>query len=110
MLQGVHERKISENVSAGSTGDNIIIAGTPERWLLIHELIGSLDGTGTVIVKAGARELGTFELSANQGLTEQDEPGEDNRPRFECRPGEDFILNLTMGVTFTGSVHYSYNY
>lgn len=107
MLQDVHERKISISVSASATGDNIIVAGDSSSWIYIHELIGDLDVSGTIIVKAGSRTLATFILAAGQGLTEQDEPGEDNRPRFECKPGEDFILNLSAGSTFTGSVHYS---
>lgn len=107
MLQDVHERKISIPVDIGTTGDNIIITGDSDSWIYVHELIGDLDIAGTVTVKAGSTTLATFALSADQGLTEQDEPGEDNRPRFECKPGEDFIINLSAGITFKGSVHYS---
>lgn len=107
MLQDVHERKISIAVNANLTGDNIVVAFTPATWLYIHELIGDLNVSGTLTIKAGSRILAVFNLAAGQGLTEQDEPGEDNRPRFECKPGENFILNLSAGSTFTGSCHYS---
>ncbi len=114
MLQGAHERKISEAVSATADGDNIVVAATTDprnpAFTLIHELIGSYNVDGVLTVKAGSRVLGVFNLKANQGITLDDEPGEDNRPRFECYPGEDFILNNSAGSDFTGSVHYSRNY
>lgn len=105
MLQGVHGRKISEAVSA-PVGTNTVIAANSNAWLYIHELIGDLSAAGTVTIKAGSRTLGSFDLDQGQGLTEQDEPGEDGRPRFECKPGEAFILVVTGG-TFTGSIDYS---
>lgn len=108
MLQDAHSRKISIPVSA-PVGTTVVITSVPETWLYIHELIGDLSATGTLTVKAGSRTLASFNLDAAQGLTEQDEPGEDNRPRFECKPGEDFIL-VTTGGDFIGSCHYSLRY
>lgn len=110
MLQGQHTRKVSESVQISTTGDNIIILGQSDRWVYVHELIGDLDVAGTINIKSGTDVLATFNLSAGQGLTESDEPGEDNRPRFECPPGQDFIIELSAGVTFTGAVHYSFGY
>jgi hypothetical protein len=108
MLQDVHTRKESIPVSA-PVGDTIVIAANPNAWIYVHELMGDLAVTGTLDIKAGSRVLATFNLDAGQGLTEQDEPGEDNRPRFECKPGEAFILTVTGG-TFTGACHYSLRY
>lgn len=119
MLQDAHSRKVSIPVTA-PVGDTVVIdhtvgdaAGT-EHWLYVHELIGDLAATGTLAVIAidqdsNERILGTYDLDAGQGLTEQDEPGEDNRPRFELLPGEDFVLRVTGG-TFTGAAHYSLRY
>ncbi len=108
MLQDAHSRKVSIPVSAG-IGTDTIIAAHSDAWIYIHELIGDLSAAGTVTVQAGSRNLGSFELADGQGLTEQDEPGEDNRPRFECAPGEAFVLVVTGG-TFKGSCHYSLRY
>ena len=71
--------------------------------------MGDLAVDGTLDVYAGSRHLASYILDAGQGLTVEDEPGEDNRPRFECLPGEDFKLVVTGG-TFTGSCHYSLRY
>lgn len=108
MLQDAHSRKVSIPVTA-APGTDTIIAAVADAWIYVHELIGDLSAAGTVTVKAGSRTLGVFELADGQGLTLQDEPGEDNRPRFECAPGEAFILVVTGG-TFNGSCHYSLRY
>lgn len=107
MLQDVHSRKISIPVSASGAGDTIVIAAVPDAWIYVHELIGDLDAADTLNIQSGATILATFDMDPGQGLTEQDEPGEDNRPRFECKPGDDFILNIVGTATFTGAVHYS---
>lgn len=109
MLQDAHSRKISEDVTA-PVGDTTIIAAVSDEWHYIHELIGDLAAAGTMIVVAkngsAERELGEFVLADGQGLTLQDEPGEDNRPRFEFKPGENAVLRVTGGA-FNGSVHWS---
>jgi hypothetical protein len=111
MLQDVHSRKISQPVDA-PVGTTVIIPFTANEWHYIHELIGDLQSAGFVEVVAvthttGAqRSLAKFDLTVGQGLTLQDEPGEDNRPRFEFKPGEDASLIVTGG-DFVGSVHWS---
>jgi hypothetical protein len=110
MLQDVHGRKISIPVSA-PVGDTVIIADIANTWIYVHELMGDLAATGTISVIAKniagvERILATYDLDGGQGLTVQDEAGEDNRPRFEFKPGEDVLLRVTGG-TFTGSCHYS---
>lgn len=110
MLQDAHSRKISVAVSAPA-GDNIVIPRNPDEWHYIHELIGDLSGAGTLHVIAIDEDttehiLGTFNLADGQGLTLQDEPGEDNRPRFEFKPGQNAVLR-TVSATFIGSMHYS---
>lgn len=105
MLQDVHTRKISIPVSAGP-GSTIVIPAVAGNWIYVHSLMGDLSAAGQLDIYSGADLLASFNLAAGQGLTESDEPGEDNRPRFECKPGEDFILDVT-GAIFTGSCHYS---
>jgi len=110
MLQDAHSSKISEAVSA-PVGDTVIIAAAADAWNYIHELIGDLSAAGTMSVIAinlanAERVLGIFQLADGQGLTLQDTPGEDGRPRFEFRPGERAVIRTTSG-TFTGSVHRS---
>ena len=108
MLQDVHSRKISLPVSA-PIGTTTIVAAVPGAWIYVHELIGDLAAAGTLDIKSGTTILASFDLDDGQGLTEQDEPGNDNVPRFQCKPGDAFILTVTGG-TFTGSIDYSLRY
>ncbi len=115
MLQGAHSRKISIGVTA-PVGDTVIVlaeavTGEFDHWTYVHELIGDLAAAGNLSVvaidqEAAERVLATFTLGDGQGITLQDEPGEDNRPRFEFKPGEDVVLRVTGG-SFIGSCHYS---
>lgn len=108
MLQDVHTKKISAPVAAG-VGTTILVAGQADRYIYVHELIGDLAADGSIEILAGSRSLAKFVLDAGQGITEQDEPGMDGAPRFECRPGEDFSVVVTGG-TFNGSIDYSFRY
>ncbi len=113
MLQGVHGRKISIPVTAPA-GDTDIIAAQTDKWIYVHELMGDLSAAGTLSVvaidgAAAERILATYDLDAGQGLTVSDEPGEDNRPRFEFKPGEKVTLRVS-GATFQGACHYSFGY
>lgn len=113
MLQDAHSRKISVAISAPA-GDTVLIARDADAWHYIHEIIGDLSAAGSVsiiAIDADTTEhiLGTFNLADGQGLTLQDEPGEDNRPRFEFKPGQNAVMR-TSGATFIGSMHYSIRY
>lgn len=108
MLQDAHTMKISLPV-IGAIGTVDIIDALPDAWIYIHELIGDLESPGTLEIRQGLQSVGFFILDAGQGITEQDEPGEDNRPRFQCKPGEAFTLVVTGGA-FNGAVNYSVRY
>ena len=108
MLQDAHTKKTSI-VLAAAVGTNVIVAGDTDRWIYVHEIIGDLAAAGNLIVRSGTTEPASFALDTGQGLTEQDQPGNDNVPRFEIKPGEDFILEVTGG-TFNGSCSYSFRY
>lgn len=89
----------------------MIIPRASDEWHYIHELIGDLGAAGNISVVAIDADttehiLATFSLDEGQGLTEQDEPGEDNRPRFEFKPTQNAVLRVTGG-TFTGALHWS---
>lgn len=107
MITDAHTKKEPISIVTLLAGDNIIISALPNAWIYIHELIGDLDADDTLQIKAGTRVLATFDLAAGQGFSTTDEPGNDGVPRFECRPGEDFILNIAGGAIFSGNVHYS---
>jgi hypothetical protein len=109
MLQDIHSRKISIPVVA-APGSTTVVAAVPGAWIYVHELMGDLDVNGTITIKSGSTSLAAFDLDAGQGLNESDEPGEDNRPRFECKPGDGFVLTLSAGSTFKGTCHYSLRY
>jgi hypothetical protein len=108
MLQASHSKKIAEAVTA-PVGTTTIVAAQPDAYIYIHELIGDLAAAGNLIIKCGTRTVASFTLDAGQGITEQDEPGMDGVSRFECRPGEAFILEVTGG-TFNGAIDYSFGY
>ena len=108
MLQDAHTMKISIPVVA-AIGTTDVIDALHDAWIYIHELIGDLEANGTLVVYCGLQQVGVFRLDAGQGITLQDEPGEDNRPRFQCRPGEAFTLQVTGGQ-FNGAVSYSIRY
>lgn len=92
-------------------GDTVLIARNPDEWHYIHEIIGDLSVAGTISVIAIDSDstehiLATFTLADGQGLTLQDEPGEDNRPRFEFNPDQDAVMRVSAG-TFIGGLHWS---
>lgn len=89
----------------------MIIPRAADEWHYIHEIIGDLSDAGTLEVLAidsddTEHNLGYFTLADGQGLTLEDEPGEDNRPRFEFNPDQNAVLRVTGG-TFNGSLHWS---
>lgn len=110
MLQDAHSRKISAVITA-PVGDTVLIARNASEWHYIHEIIGDLSAAGVVsiiAIDADTTEhiLATFNLADGQGLTLQDEPGEDNRPRFEFNPGQNAVMR-TSGGDFKGGLHWS---
>lgn len=108
MLHDAHTKMVSIPVAA-EIGSNTLVAAQTDAYIYVHELIGDLSADGNVVIKAGTRTLGSFTLDAGQGLTEQDIAGMDGVPRFECKPGEAFIVETTGG-TFHGSLAYSLRY
>lgn len=108
MLQDVHSKKIAIPVAA-AVGTTTLVAAQADAYIYVHELIGDLASAGNLTIMAGARTLAAFTLDAGQGITEQDEPGMDGVPRFECRPGEALIVVVTGG-TFNGALDYSLRY
>lgn len=108
VLQDAHSKKTSAAVAA-AVGTTIIVAAQDDAYIYVHELIGDLASAGNLTVMAGTRTLAAFTLDGGQGITEQDEPGMDGVPRFECKPGEAFSLVITGG-TFNGSIDYSFRY
>ncbi len=115
MLQDASSRHISSAISA-APGDTVLIARdlTTPAWNYIHEIIGDLSTAGTMSIIAidvdlTEHVLGTFQLADGQGLTLQDEPGQDNRPRFEFNPGQNAVMRCVSG-TFIGSMDRSIRY
>jgi len=108
MIVDAHSKKIAIPVAA-VIGSTSLVAAQADAYIYIHELSGDLASAGNLIIKAGSRTLASFTLDAGQGITLQDEPGMDGVPRFECKPGEAFILEVTGG-TFNGTLDYSFRF
>ncbi len=108
MIQDAHTRKITKSVIA-PVGRTAVIKAVPGAWIYVHELIGDLLAAGTLVLETGLTPVGTFTLGVGQGITLSDIPGEENRPRFECKPGDDFNL-VVSGGTFNGAISYSLRY
>lgn len=108
MQNDAHARKISIPVAA-AVGDTTLIAAQDDAWIYVHELIGDLAGAGNLTIKCGSDTVAAFVLDAGQGITEQDDPGNDGVPKFQCKPGDAFVLTVTGG-TFNGSCTYSFRY
>jgi len=109
MLQDAHTRKISLPVVALAGATTSVVAAVPGAWIYVHELMGDMTADGTLEILSGTTSMAKFHLDKGQGLTEQDEPGNDNVPRFQCKPGDDFILKATSG-DFNGAIDYSLRY
>jgi len=112
MIQDASSRHISSAINA-APGDTVLIARnlTTPAWNYIHEIIGDLSTAGSMSIiainsAAAERVLGTFNLGDGQGLTLQDQSGQDNRPRFEFNPDENAVMRCVTG-TFTGSLERS---
>ncbi len=110
MIQDVHTAKESIAVVADKATTTAVVAAQTDAWIYIHELMGDLDVSGTITIKAGSRVLASFDLDAGQGLTLQDEPGNEGTPRFKCRPGEAFNITMSAGSIFKGTCDYSLRY
>lgn len=110
MLIDVHTGKTSIPVVATAGATTAVVAANSEAWIYIHELMGDLDVSGTITIKAGTRVLAAFDLDAGQGLTLQDEPGWDGEARFKCKPGEAFNITMVAGSAFKGTCDYSLRY
>ena len=110
MLMDAHEGKISIPVDTSATGNTVLVTGDADSWIYIHEFIGSCDNAEIIKLLEDSTELITFDLSANQGLTLDDIPGDEGVPRFKIKPGKDFILNKSSTGTFLGGVVYSRRY
>jgi hypothetical protein len=108
VIQDAHSAKIAIPVAAPA-GTTALVAANPDAWIYIHEIVGDLASAGSVEFKAGTRSLAKFTLDPGQGITQQDEPGNDNVPRFMCRPGEAFNIVVTGGQ-FDGALDYSLRY
>lgn len=108
MLQDAHTKKIVDTVVA-PVGIHTIVPGQADRWIYVHELVGDLEANGTLEPMAGVDTLGTFRLDAGQGITLQDQPGNDNVAHYQIPPGQPFRLNVTGG-TFNGEITYSFRY
>ncbi len=108
MIYDVHTRKINEPITISDAGDNVIVTGTSDQWIYVHELVGDAAAAVTLEIKTGTTVRATFTLDAGQGLTLSDITGDDGRPRFECKPGEDFVINLSAAVAFNGTISYSF--
>ena len=92
------------NVSVSSSGENTAIAGVSGRHIRVYAIALTLASAGTVTFKDGA---GGSTLGAFQGVTQIVlDPIIDN-DRYTCSIGNAFIVNLSSGISCTGTIWYT---
>lgn len=94
------------SVSASSSGDNTIVAGTAAQTVRVFKLVLVAASAVSVTIKdgAGSSLTGAIPLVANGSLV-IDAP--DGEPEFITSSGNGFIVNLSSAVTVTGWVQYT---
>jgi hypothetical protein len=109
MLENISGARINLPLNITAAGDNIVIAGQPNRAIFIHEFIGDLAGATSLTIKNGAAtSLALFTLADSQGITLSNVANLNGEPRFVVSPGNDFIINLLGAATFNGNLYYSW--
>lgn len=104
-------RPIMIPIEISDAGDNVIIAGTPDKYIYIRQLLLIADGgdnTVTIIADGGTpRELSIIPLKDDTGFTLEN-TAPDYPFLFDTKPGEDLILNLSAGTGVKGHIIYGY--
>lgn len=109
-MQGVDSttRPVMIPINISTAGDNVIIAGDPSQAIYIRQILLTTPGGAQVVeLKDGATVLSNFEVNANDGIileqTLQDYPF-----FLDCKPGDDFIINLSNATSVIGHVSYGF--
>lgn len=94
-------------ISISAAGDNTIIAGLPQQWIYIHQILLIADGgANTITLKKNATNLSFVPMQANEGIIL-----ENTRPDypylFDIESGLPFIINLSAATSVKGHVIYS---
>lgn len=108
MLWNIHGEPIRAGLNFSTNGDTVVVPAITDGEIFIHKLIGGPDASVTVTLRCGARVVGVHNMTAGEALNENDANGMDGEPMFKCYPNEPFVINLSSGVAFTGSIMYSF--
>jgi hypothetical protein len=95
---------ISDNINAVASGDNIIVAGTPNRRILVflYLLVANAPVTVDFASEDGTILSGPYGINLNGGnIGPFAQYG-----HFLTNPGEDLILNLSSAVQVGGHILY----
>ena len=91
-------------VDTASAGDNIVIPGAAGTTILVYSLFFVMGGNADVTIKSDTTALTGAMAMLQYGSVVLDY---NRRPWFHCGDGEDFIINLSAGVSIDGRVYYT---
>jgi hypothetical protein len=92
-----------ELVDAAAMGDNVLIAGVPDRSIHVFQLWLVVTDDVTIQFYEGARAADGPVAMLASGSVVLDDTAE---PWFVTDPGDDFILNLSAAVQVSGRAYY----
>jgi hypothetical protein len=110
-MQGVDSttRPVMAPISISTAGDNVIVSGNPSQYIYVRQiLLTTPGGAQTIEFKEGpSTVLSNFELNANDGIIVEN-TSFDYPFLFDCKPGQDFIINLSAGTSVIGHIVYGF--
>jgi hypothetical protein len=108
MLWQIHGTTKDLGLRFSTSGDNTIITGPTSGNMFIHGIVLIPSADVTAKIKCGSRTVGDFDLKQYMTFSMDDIPGQDGVGFWECKTGENFIINLSSAVQVTGLVKYSF--
>ena len=90
-------------VDVSSSGDNIIIAGSPGNTIRVFQLFLVVGDDTMLTFKDGGTEFDGPLTMLKAGSITFDE---NNFHWFKTSPGNDFVINLSAAVQLSGRIYY----
>lgn len=90
-------------ISFSAPGDNIVVVGVAGKSIKVLQLFLVLADATNLIYKSGSSALsGTLTFGSNAAQVQ-----DYIQLPLTCNPGDNFIINLTVGVVVGGTIWYA---